>query len=113
MAKSRPRPRKARIVTATEKVDTTPPVEQTEGTQAPWAQGIQSPPNVTAEPTKPEAPQADDDGMVDLFMLTGYRDFAQKGQVYRVDAGKAQELIRLKRAVVYDKKLHKGAGRAN
>lgn len=143
------RPKKAGIVTAKEKVDTTPPVEQGDGQQADWQErAAQSQPQTeddeldfdteevpedgdsaesadsdtteqsedqeTEESDTPEeAPKAKRSSEVKLFMLTDYREFAKKGQVYTVDHQKADELIRLKRAVAYDAKQHKKASRAN
>lgn len=46
---------------------------------------------------------------VKVFMNTDYRDVVKKGQVFETDAQKADELIRLKRAVKYDAKEHKKA----
>ena len=43
-------------------------------------------------------PKVDKDGNVSLLMKTDYRNFAKKGQIYKVDPEKAAELVKLGRA---------------
>lgn len=46
----------------------------------------------------PAGPKVDKDGNVSLLMKTDYRNFAKKGEIYKVDPSKAAELVKLGRA---------------
>lgn len=51
--------------------------------------------------------------LVKVVMVTDYRDAAKAGQVYSVDQFKADELVRLGRARIYDSKKDSKLKRAN
>lgn len=48
-----------------------------------------------------------------IFMKTNYRAFARRGQLYKVDNEKADELVKLGRAEEYDSEKHSNAPKAN